>query len=281
GPFWDANETWLVLGVGLLLIAFPEAHGIILGELYLPVTVLLVGLILRGVAFDFRAKVPTASKGIWDRLFFTGSLLAATSQGYMLGSYVLGFEKNLLAQLFALMSAICVAMGYAFIGGAWLIMKTEGSLQLRAVRWTRLALGFMMLGIIAVSIVNPLVSTAMFEKWFTMPQAIMLAPIPAVCFLSALITNYYLSHFRPELKVGNWLPFAAAVLIFLLCFQGLAYSFYPYIVPNRITLWDGAAAPESLQFMAVGVAVVFPAIIGYTIVSYRVFWGKATALNYY
>ncbi|MEM6709322.1 MAG: cytochrome d ubiquinol oxidase subunit II, partial [Pseudomonadota bacterium] len=178
GPFWDANETWLVLGIGLMLIAFPEAHGIILGELYLPVTVLLVGLILRGVAFDFRAKVPTAHKLIWDRLFFIGSLLATTSQGYMLGTYVLGFNESIAAIGFALLSAVCVAMGYAFIGGAWLIMKTDGDLQRRCVRWTRIALRFMMLGIVAVSIVNPLVSDAMFEKWFTMPQAIMLAPIP-------------------------------------------------------------------------------------------------------
>ena len=281
GPFWDANETWLVLGVGLLLIAFPEAHGIILGELYLPVTVLLVGLILRGVAFDFRAKVPTAHKLGWDRLFFVGSLLATTAQGYMLGSYVLGFEDSILGVLFALLSAVCVAMGYAFIGGGWLIMKTEGVLQARVVLWTRVALAFMMLGILAVSVVNPLVSDTMFNKWFTMPQVIMLAPIPVLCVVTALGTFYYLSHFQAEQRIGAWIPFAAAVLIFLLCFQGLAYSFYPDIVPGRLSLWDAAAATESLAFMAVGVAIVFPAIIGYTIVSYRVFWGKATALTYY
>ncbi|MEM9744581.1 MAG: cytochrome d ubiquinol oxidase subunit II [Pseudomonadota bacterium] len=281
GPFWDANETWLVLGIGLMLIAFPEAHGIILGELYLPVTVLLVGLILRGVAFDFRAKVPTAHKLIWDRLFFIGSLLATTSQGYMLGTYVLGFNESTAAIGFALLSAVCVAMGYAFIGGAWLIMKTDGDLQRRCVRWTRIALRFMMLGIVAVSIVNPLVSDAMFEKWFTMPQAIMLAPIPIICAATALGTHYYLGHFKAERAVGNWLPFASAVLMFLLCFQGLAYSFYPEIVPGQLTIWDAAAATESLAFMAVGVAIVFPAIIGYTLVSYRVFWGKATELTYY
>ena len=281
GPFWDANETWLVLGVGLLLIAFPEAHGIILGELYLPVTVLLVGLILRGVAFDFRAKVPTAHKQRWDRLFFLGSLLATTAQGYMLGSYVLGFEESVLGILFALLSAVCVAMGYAFIGGGWLIMKTEGLLQARVVLWTRVALAFMLLGILAVSVVNPLVSDTMFNKWFSMPQVIMLAPIPLLCVVTALGTFYYLSHFQAEQRIGAWIPFAAAVLIFLLCFQGLAYSFYPDIVPGRLTLWEAAAATESLAFMAVGVAIVFPAIIGYTIVSYRVFWGKATALTYY
>ena len=198
GPFWDANETWLVLGVGLLLIAFPSAHSYVLGNLYLPVLVLLVGLILRGVAFDFRAKVPVRAKAMWDRLFFIGSLLATAAQGYMLGQFVMGFEETLWAELFALLSAVCVTGAYAFIGGSWLIMKTEGDLQIRAARWTHVSLWLMMAGIAAVSIVNPLISQDVFDKWFSLPEAILLLPIPMLCGILLIGAHLYLLQFKDK-----------------------------------------------------------------------------------
>jgi cytochrome d ubiquinol oxidase subunit II len=141
GPFWDANETWLVLGVGLLLVAFPLAHGIILSNLYLPVALMLIGLIMRGVAFDFRAKAKAGHKHAWNNAFFGGSLLTALAQGYMLGSYILGFEKSYNAFGFSMLVGICVAAGYCLIGSSWLIMKTEHELQRKAVHWARLAYG--------------------------------------------------------------------------------------------------------------------------------------------
>ncbi len=281
GPFWDANETWLVLGIGLLLIAFPQAHGMILGELYLPVTALLIGLILRGVAFDFRAKVPVSRKAMWDGLFFTGSLLATTSQGYMIGEFILGFSSNPWAIGFSMLSAVCVASAYAFIGGGWLVMKTSGDLQAKVIGWSRRTLWLMMFGIAAVSIVNPLFSDAIFKKWFSLPEAIILSPIPVLSVTTLLITDYFLTHYERTRGMADWLPFGAAVLVFFLCFQGLAYSFYPYIVPGELTIWEGAAATESLQFMSYGVFLVFPAIVGYTLFSYRVFWGKAGELTYH
>ncbi|MEM7077602.1 MAG: cytochrome d ubiquinol oxidase subunit II [Pseudomonadota bacterium] len=288
GPFWDANETWLVLGVGILLIAFPQAHSTVLSEFYLPVLVLLIGLILRGVAFDFRAKVALEHKRRWDGFFFLGSLLASLSQGYMLGLYVLGFDSGGWVQLFALLSAICVTSAYAFIGGAWLIMKTSHQLQLRVVAWVRRSLWLMMLGIAAVSVVNPLVSPQIFEKWFSLPEAIILLPIPILCGVALLGVNYFLGHYptmeqsgEDAVRRGDWLPFACAVLVFALSFQGLAYSFYPYVVPFETTIWEAAAATESLAFVSVGVVLVFPVILAYTLMSYRVFWGKATDLKYY
>ena len=303
GPFWDANETWLVLGVGLLLIAFPSAHSFIMGKLYIAVLVLLVGLILRGVAFDFRAKVPSKRQALWDRLFFIGSLMATTTQGYMLGKFVVGFASDLFSELFCLLSAICVAAAYAFIGSAWLIMKSSALLQSKAVGWAQRSLWLMMLGIAAVSIANPLLSPIIFDKWFSLPQAIILLPIPVLCGFALCGTAYYLRLLQrslsattnetdpttanhipamsPNLLKLDWLPFAAAVLVFFLSFQGLSYSFYPYIVPFEIDLWQAAAATESLAFLGVGVAIVFPAILAYTVLAYRVFWGKATALNYY
>jgi cytochrome bd ubiquinol oxidase subunit II len=135
GPFWDANETWLVLGVGILLVAFPKAHGVVLGELYLPVALMLIGLTLRGVAFDFRVKAKDAHKQTWDRLFFAGSLLASVSQGWMLGRYVSGFGSGWNYPLFAAAIAIALPMAYVSMGAAWLIMKTEGELQARAIGW--------------------------------------------------------------------------------------------------------------------------------------------------
>lgn len=281
GPFWDANETWLVLGIGILLIAFPLAHSMILFHLYLPVTVMLAGLILRGVAFDFRAKAPADHKDLWDKVFKTGSLLATLAQGYMLGIYVMGFEQSLAAQAFALLSAICVTAGYTFIGAAWLVMKTEGDLQKRAAWWARRCAWLMTLGIVAVSIVNPLVSDTIFNKWFGSPLFLILLIIPVFCFVLLFIVDRYLRLFPYEKDFGCWIPFASACMIFLLSFIGLAYSFFPYVVPAKLDIWQAASAPESLMFILYGAVVVLPTIILYTIFSYRIFWGKATQLKYY
>ena len=137
GPFWDANETWLVLGVGILLVAFPKAHGLVLTELYLPVMLMLIGLILRGVAFDFRVKAKAARKPMWDRLFFAGSTLASATQGWMLGRYISGFGEGWNYPLFAAAIAVALPMAYVLLGASWLIMKTDGELQERAVRWAQ------------------------------------------------------------------------------------------------------------------------------------------------
>ena len=281
GPFWDANETWLVLGVGILLIAFPLAHSQILFHLYLPVTVMLAGLILRGVAFDFRAKSPEDHKALWDRAFQAGSLLATLSQGYMLGQFVMGFDDTFAARAFAALSAICVTAGYTFIGAAWLVMKTEGELQARSVWWARRCAWLMLLGIIAVSIVNPLVSDAIFQKWFSSPLFLALMLIPIICFVLFFIVDRYLRNYPHKNDAGCWIPFASAAMIFLLSFIGLAYSFFPYVVPNKLDVWQAASAPESLMFILYGVIIVLPTILGYTFFAYKVFHGKATQLKYY
>lgn len=281
GPFWDANETWLVLGVGLLLIAFPRAHGLILYHLYLPVTLMLAGLILRGVAFDFRAKVPPHDKRLWDRVFKGGSLMATLAQGFMLGLFVMGFSQSIMSYAFALLSAVCVTAGYSFIGAAWLVMKTDGELQMRAARWTRICLWLTALGIIAVSVVNPLTSANVFAKWFGSPAALALLAIPVVCFLAFLIVDRYLAQFPFENDFGCWIPFVGAVVIFILSFAALGYSFFPYVVPGEMDIWQAASASESLWFILVGALIVLPAIVIYTIFSYRVFWGKTKELTYY
>ncbi len=281
GPFWDANETWLVMGVGIILIAFPAAHNVILFNLYLPVTLMLAGLILRGVAFDFRAKAPMDHKTRWDFAFRGGSLLATLSQGYMLGLYVMGFEQSLAAYSFAVLSAICVTAGYSLIGAAWLVMKTEGDLQLRAARWARRCAWLMALGLVVVSVVNPLISDRVFDKWLGNDWSLFLLLIPFLCALLFVINDRFLARFPYPDDFRCWLPFAVSIGLFVLAYSALAYSFFPYVVPEQLTFWEAASAPESLKFILVGVVIVLPAIIAYTLFAYRVFWGKARELTYY
>ena len=281
GPFWDANETWLVLSVGLLLVAFPAAHGVILSELYLPATLMLMALILRGVSFDFRAKARSQHKQRWDNTFFAGSLLAALCQGYMLGLYIMGFESSLSASIFALLVAISLAAGYCLMGACWLVMKTEDELQRRAVRWARRSLWLTAVGIAAISLVTPLVNERIFAKWFSLPEIILLAPIPLLTALLVLALDRLLAGMPYHRdRFYRW-PFWLAAAMFGLCFQGLAYSFYPYVVPEQMTIYGAAASPESLWIIFVGALLVLPCIIGYTIFAYRVFSGKAQQLTYY
>jgi cytochrome d ubiquinol oxidase subunit II len=280
GPFWDANETWLVLAVGLLLVAFPVAHGIILTALYLPVFALLVGLILRGVAFDFRAKVPAHRKRRWNALFLAGSLVASLAQGYMLGVYVLGLDTGLDAFLFGALVAICLAAAYAAMGAAWLIYKTEGELQKKAVMWLRGALVLTAIGMAAVSLATPFASVRFFERWFVWPDMLYLSPLP---ILSALLFLFLWRQTFVLPKEGDrhaLLPFLALALVFALGFAGLAWSFYPFVVPDRLTIWQASSAPESLAVILGGTAFVLPVIIGYSFYAYRVFGGKARELTY-
>ncbi len=280
GPFWDANETWLVLGVGVLLVAFPMAHGLVLQALYLPVAVMLIGLILRGVAFDFRVKAPTRYVPFWNRAFFIGSLLASASQGWMLGSYITGFDSGWLGLAFSLGIAITLPAAYVLLGAGWLIMKTEGELQARAVRWAQRVLWPMGFALVAISVATPLVNPGVVAKWFHVPEVFGLMPIPLSCAIAFFAVRWVVTH-PNVVKAGyGWVVFASTVLIFVLAFFGLAYSIFPDIVIGRMTVWEAAISTESLTVVFVGVAVTLPVIIIYTIYMYRVFWGKARALTY-
>ncbi|MDX5410525.1 MAG: cytochrome d ubiquinol oxidase subunit II [Thauera sp.] len=284
GPFWDANETWLVLGIGVLLTAFPLAHGIVMGALYLPVAAMLAGLILRGVAFDFRVKARAHYKPWWNRAFCIGSLLAALAQGYMLGLLVIGFERTVTHVAFAAFIGLCLTAGYCMLGAGGLLIKAEGALQQRAARWGWWALWPTAFGIGGVSVVTPLLSEAIYEKWFSVPEIFLLAPIPVITVLLFALAAFALHRLPAQLRAGRegwaWVPFAAAVAIFILAFHCLAYSLFPWIVPQQMDVWQAAAAPGSLKFILVGVVIVLPLIVAYTVFAYRVFWGKATHLDY-
>lgn len=281
GPFWDANETWLVMAVGTILIAFPKAHSVILFELYIPATIMLLGLIMRGVAFDFRAKAAVDFKLLWDRLFKLGSIVTALSQGYMLGKYVTGFQAGLIAELFSLASALGVTAAYACIGATWLIMKTEGELQKRSTYWARVTLNIMFLGIAFVCAVNIWLNPQVFSRWFDFPLAMFVLLIPLICLLLFIAANYLLRYYPLDQDRLNYLPFLLVCGIFLLSFVGLAFSYFPHIIPGQMTIWQSASDTASLKFLLYGAVVVIPVIIAYTAFSYIIFRGKASELKYY
>lgn len=270
GPFWDANETWLVLGVGVLLIVFPQAHGIILTSLYLPATLMLIGLVLRGIAFDFRIKAGDRHKRTWNTLFSGGSLLAALCQGWMLGAYITGLDNSLLSFAFALLIALSLPALYVLLGALWLMTKTSGVLADKALGWAQRAWLPMGFALLLISIATPLVSANIAAAWFSFPRALWLLPIP-------LLTLYLYAWIGRALygKLVTTPPriFFAVAAICLLAAIGLAYSIWPDIIIGRMRILEAVAGPKSLVFTFVGVVLTLPLILGYTFFVYRIFRG--------
>lgn len=281
GPYWDANETWLVLAVGLLLFAFPEAHSEVLQSLYLPATFMLLGLILRGVSFDFRAKVVQVNKRKWDLAFKYGSLLTTLAQGYMLGIYVTGLRSDLWAQMFALLAALGVTAAYAFIGSCWLILKAENQLQEKAYYWAKRGLGALSIGIVAVSITNLTLHDEVRELWLSAPWGYVLMAIPVTCFALLSLCGMLLKKLPEAKGKGEWLPFFIALLVFVLCFSAFGISYYPFVIPGKLTITDALSDANSLRFLLVGVVIVVPCILAYTAMVYKIFSGKSEKLSYY
>ncbi|HTP63604.1 MAG TPA: cytochrome d ubiquinol oxidase subunit II [Burkholderiales bacterium] len=273
GPFWDANETWLVLGVGILLVAFPAAHGVILQALYLPVAAMLVGLMLRGVAFEFRMKALGWHRELWNWLFWFGSFLASFAQGVMLGRYITGFAPGVGYYLFALTVGAALCGGYVLMGATWLIARTEGELQKKSLAWARWGLLWVGLGVALVSLATPMVSETVRAKWFNFPATLWLMLLPAATF-AAGVRLWILTGRNPLDKNHEWRPFFCAVAIFVLAFMGLAYSIFPWVVIDRIGIWE-ASRPEALRVMLVGALLVLPLILAYNVLVYRIFRGKA------
>ncbi len=280
GPFWDANETWLVLGIGILLAAFPRAHGVVLGALYLPVVAMLVGLMLRGVAFELRVKALGWHRELWNWLFWAGSFMASFFQGVMLGRYITGFESGFFYWVFALLVGASLCGGYVLLGATWLILKTEGGLQKKSIAWARWGLLWVALGVALVSLATPLVSETVRHKWFDFPRTLWVMVLPGASVLAGLWLWSAASAVKRGAKGHDGRPFLAAVAIFTLAFLGLAYSIYPYVVIDRLTIWDAAAHPSALKVLLIGAVVVLPFIVAYTILSYRVFRGKARTKLY-
>jgi len=277
-PFWDGNETWLVLSGGVLFIAFPLAYSIVMPALYLPIIVMLVALVFRGVAFEFRAKASDKSKKYWNAVFHFGSLIAAFCQGVALGTIMQGFEIEgrvfsgagfgwLTA--FSITTGISLVFGYALLGATWVILKTEDNTQ----DWARKCATYTMIYVPAlmgiVSLWIPFIDESIYATWFNIPNIFYLLPVP----IMVIITTYFL--YTSITRGGESAPFFLSVVLFCFGFFGFGISLWPWPVPRKITIWEAAASPESMSLMLIGVVFILPVILVYTGYNYYVFRGKS------
>lgn len=275
-PVWDGNETWLVLGGGGLFAAFPLAYAIVLPALYMPLIIMLIALVFRGVAFEYRWR-DKAHKTFWDRSFFFGSLIATFCQGIVLGAFVQGIDVDGRAYSgswwdwltpFSIMCGFALCAGYSLLGATWLVLKTELDLRDRAYQLARVAGVFTFVFVIVVSVWTPLLSSEIAERWFTFPQLIVVLPIPTLTAVALILLAWGLVNKRDNV------PFPSAIGLFILGFTGLAVGISPYIVPRAVTIHDAAAPDSSLLFMLIGAVILLPLILAYTAYSYWVFRGK-------
>jgi cytochrome d ubiquinol oxidase subunit II len=279
-PVWDGNETWLVLGGEGLLAAFPVAYSVILSGVYLPLSFMLVALIFRGVAFEFRFKANDRERPVWDAAFIGGSVAAAFFQGVSLGTYLEGIPVS--GRSFAgspvdwiapfpFAAGIGVMIAYALLGSTWLVMKTEGELQQRMVRAARPLALLLLAAIVAVSLWTPLRHPEVAERWFSFPNLLFLSPVPLLVAAAIWLLLRALGR-QPQR-----MPFLMALALIFLGYTGMAISIWPHIVPPIITIWEAASSPQSQGFALVGTLVVLPFILMYTAFSYYVFRGKVRA----
>jgi cytochrome d ubiquinol oxidase subunit II len=282
-PVWDGNETWLILGGGGLMAAFPLAYSIILPATYPAVIAMLLGLVFRGVAFEFRWRDP-AHRAYWDLGFTAGSVIAALSQGIILGAILQGIKVENHAYAggwldwlspFTLLTGVSLVLGYALLGTTWLVWKTEGPGQAHVRRLAfKVAIGTLS-AMAAVSAATPYLHQDYWQRWFSMPNVLFTAQVPLLVVITSAI-------FVVSLRRGaERLPFLMALALFFLNFAGLGISLYPYVVPSSITIWDAAAPAQSQRFMLFGIAIILPVILAYTTWAYWVFRGKVGAHGYH
>jgi cytochrome d ubiquinol oxidase subunit II len=283
-PFWDGNETWLVLGGGGLFAAFPLAYAIVMPALYIPVILMLLGLIFRGVAFEFRFKASGRARRLWDYAFHFGSLGATFMQGMVLGAFVQGIAVD--GRRFAggpfdwlnaysVMVGVALVFGYALLGATWLVMKTEGITQGWARKCARYVLFYVALFLGLVSLSMPMMNAAVQRLWFSRPNVFYLLPVPLVTL--GLLASLW----RDLRSEREYRPFLLGCAVFLMGYIGLGVSLWPWLVPFAVTFRQAAAAPESQSLLLVGTAVLLPVVLGYTAYCYYVFRGKATDESVY
>ncbi|WP_258048397.1 cytochrome d ubiquinol oxidase subunit II [Sphingomonas citri] len=282
-PVWDGNETWLVLGGGGLLAAFPLAYSVILPATYPPIIAMLLGLIFRGVAFEFRWRDPR-HRPLWDMAFSLGSFVAAFCQGLVLGAILQGVRVENQAyaggwldwlSLFTLLTGAGVVVGYALLGSTWLVWKVEGSAEAHARRLALYAGAATLIAMAAVSAATPFLYLEYWKRWFDMPGVLATAQVPLLTLIVAFL------FFRLLRRGAMAAPFLLALALFALGFAGLGISLFPYIVPDGITIWDAAAPERSQVFMLVGTAIIMPMILAYTAWAYWVFRGKVGTHGYH
>jgi cytochrome d ubiquinol oxidase subunit II len=275
-PIWDGNETWLVLGGIALLAAFPLAFAIVLPAVYFPILIMLLALIFRGVAFEFRYR-DAEHRTFWDHAFCYGSALGAFAQGIVLGAFIHGFEVDGrhfaggsfdCFTPFSLLTGVALVFGYALLGAGWLILKTEGTLQDWARRLGRIAFVGVLIGVAAVSLWTPFLQASIASRWFSWPNVALLSPVPIV---TALIAWFEWRSLNDRSEAA---PFIGAIGLFVMSYIGIAISIWPFIVPYKYTLWEAASSESTQAFLLVGTLFLLPIILMYTGWSYWVFRGK-------
>jgi cytochrome d ubiquinol oxidase subunit II len=283
-PFWDGNETWLVLGAGGLFVAFPPAYAIIMSAFYIPVILMLIGLIFRGVAFEFRFKASKKGQKIWDLSFHFGSILAAFMQGVILGNFIQGIEvENRVfsggaldwANGFAILTGIAMLFGYALLGATWLIMKTDKETQNWARKTAKYVMIYVGIFMAIITITMPFIDERIVKLWFSLPNFLYLAPIPLISLVAFFMLYLDLKNERENR------PFFLVTLLFFLSYLGIAISLYPWIVPFEMNIWQAAATPESLSLVLIGIAIFLPVVLTYTGYVYYVFRGKSDEKTMY
>ncbi|AWN73073.1 cytochrome d ubiquinol oxidase subunit II [Legionella anisa] len=277
-PVWDGNETWLVFGGAILYGGFPQVYGVLLPVLYIPIMFMLIALIFRGVSFEFRFKAEK-SKPVWNWLFAIGSIAAAFFQGIILGCFVQGFSMNPQTMAitqsswltpFSLFTGIALVSGYGLLGATWMIIKSRDKLQSKMVHYARGLLIAVSFFLVFVSIWTPLHSAEIFNRWYQYPNFLWLSPLPLITALAI-----YLAWSNLSLNSNNERkPFIYSIIIFLCSYIGIAISVYPYLIPHQITIWEAAAPSSTLTFILVGVVIMLPILLAYTLYAYSLFRGK-------
>ncbi len=276
-PVWDGNETWLVFGGAMLYGAFPLVYGVLLPILYMPIMLMLIGLIFRGVSFEFRFKADR-SKVLWNWIFAISSIGATFFQGVILGCFVQGFQIDEGSMTinnpdwltpFSLLTGIALICGYGLLGATWMIIKSEKGLQRRMVHFAKGLLILVSFFLVFVSVWTPLHNKIIFSRWYSFPDILYLTPLPVITALMVYLTwrSLTLGH---ELK-----PFIFSIIIFLCSYAGIAISVYPFLIPHQVTIWEAAAPDSTLRFILVGVAIMLPILFAYTLYAYHVFRGKS------
>ncbi|WED44253.1 cytochrome d ubiquinol oxidase subunit II [Legionella cardiaca] len=277
-PVWDGNETWLVFGGAMLYGAFPKIYGLLLPVLYMPIMLMLIALIFRGVSFEFRFKAKK-TKAIWNWAFSVSSVAATFFQGVILGAFVQGFSIDELSMIinspdwltpFSLCTGIALVCGYALLGATWMIIKSTGRLQRKMIHHAQGLLVLVSLFLIFVSIWTPLHSDEIFHRWYSVPNVFLLSPLP----LLATVAIY--KAWKNLNVASEYKPFIYSIVIFLCAYLGIGISVYPYLIPHQVTLWEAAAPDSTLKFILVGVIIMLPILLAYTLYAYHLFRGKSS-----
>ena len=287
-PVWDGNETWLVLGGGGLMAAFPLAYAIVLPALYAPLIAMLLGLVFRGVAFEFRWRDP-GHRRFWDFAFCGGSIVATLAQGITLGALLQGITVEGRAYAggwwewltpFSLLTGLSLLIGYALLGAGWLIWKAEGALQAQARRMARLLLPALLIAIGLVSALTPFLEAQYYQRWFQWPGVLASAQMPLLGAIVGFLAGRAIDNIGQK-RGRDWMPFCLILLLFGLSMVGLAISIWPDVIPGRVSIWEAAAPERSQIFMLIGAGLLVPVILGYTIWAYWVFRGKVDEAGYH